>query len=415
VAVVKDGKLVLARGYGKASIEAGTRVGSETLFAIGSVTKQFTCACVLLLAQEGRLSVDDKVSKYFPRLTRANSITVLDLMNHTSGYPDYYPLDFVDSRMQAPIAADDLIGQYASGKLDFEPGSAWSYSNTGFIILGRIVEKVSGQSFGDFLSNRILTPLGMQHTAYEPDPKDKRLAAGYASFALSGAEAAVPEAKGWAGAAGAIYSTPSDLVKWDLALMDGKVLKPKYYKIMTTPREISPGKTTSYGCGLSIGIQDGRTVLRHNGAVSGFNAFNAMVPSTKSAVVVFSNMEDGLGSVPDTLLGLLSKEDSKVPKVSGPSVVEVVKTVFEQFQSGNIDRARLGKEFSHFLTDQKVAASSSRLKDLGAPKNIEVLRTRERGGMEVTTTRLTFAGRTLQVLMYRMPDGEIQQFFISEP
>src|SRR6185436_18874983 len=178
--------------------------------------------CVLLLAEEGKLSVHDKVAKYFPDLTRANDITLLDLMNHVSGYPDYYPLDFVDRRMQAEISPDELLRQYAGGKLDFEPGSRYSYSNTGFVLLGRVVEKVSGQPFGEFLTQRILKPLDMNLTSHEPDVSGRQFAKGYTTFALSGPEYVKPEAKGWIGAAGALYSTPSDLAKWNLALMNGQ-------------------------------------------------------------------------------------------------------------------------------------------------------------------------------------------------
>src|SRR5688572_18635663 len=153
VALVKNGQVVLAKGYGNRSLQEPLPVETDTLFAIGSVTKQFTCACVLLLAQEGKLSVHDKVSQYFPKLTRAADVTLLDLMSHTSGYPDYYPLDFVDRRMQKTISADELIHQYAGGRLDFAPGTDWSYSNTGFIILGRVVEKVSRRSFAQFLES----------------------------------------------------------------------------------------------------------------------------------------------------------------------------------------------------------------------------------------------------------------------
>src|ERR1051326_4077230 len=236
VAIVTNGQIALIKGYGSRSLREQQPVEVDTKFAIGSVTKQFTCACVLLLAQEGKLSVNDKVSKYFPKLTRARDITLLDLMSHTSGYPDYYPLDFVDTRMQKGIAADDLIQQYAGGRLDFAPGSEWSYSNTGFIILGRVVEKVSGRPFAEFLESRILKPLGLEHTTYGAKPTDKSLATGYTSFALSAAEPAMPEADGWVGAAGALNSTPSDLAKWDLGLMEGMVLKPKFFNIMKTSR-----------------------------------------------------------------------------------------------------------------------------------------------------------------------------------
>src|SRR6185312_15992668 len=136
--------------------------------AVGSVTKQFTCACVLLLAQDGKLSVDDKVEKYYPELTRAGDVTLRDLMSHTSGYPDDYPLDFVDRRLRQPIPGDALLTKYAGGNLDFEPGSRWSYSNTGYILLGRVIEKASGKPFGRFLEERVLVPLGMMHSAFEP-------------------------------------------------------------------------------------------------------------------------------------------------------------------------------------------------------------------------------------------------------
>ena len=167
--IVRDGKIVLAKGYGQRSIEDKSPVETDTPFAIGSVTKQFACACIFLLAEDGKLSVDDKVSKYFPSLTSAGDITLYQLMTHTSGYTDYYPLDFVDRRMSKPIPLDTLIQEYAGTKLDFEPGSRWSYSNTGYIILGRVVEKVSGQSFGEFLRKRILNPTGDEGFGARPN------------------------------------------------------------------------------------------------------------------------------------------------------------------------------------------------------------------------------------------------------
>jgi CubicO group peptidase (beta-lactamase class C family) len=415
VAIVRDGNLVLAKGYGQASIKAGTPVSTDAMFAIGSVTKQFTCACVLLLAEEGKLSVHDKVSRYFPNVTRADAISLLDLMNHTSGIPDYYPLDFVDRRMQKPIDPDALIVQYAGGKVDFEPGTAWSYSNTGYILLGRIVEKVSGQSFTQFLHDRILQPLNLEHTIYQPDTGDKRLATGYTSFALSDSEPAQPEAQGWIGSAGGLYSTPTDLTKWDLALLEGRVLRPDYYRIMTTARELSPEHSTGYACGLSIANHEGRTVLRHGGAVSGFTAFNALIPSTRSALVLLCNKDGGLGTLSDVLLELLLREESNVPKIAGASAADTVKAVLLQFQSGKLDRSQFGDEFNAYLSEKKFEGASGRLKNLGTPGEATVTSTHERGGMEVTRTTVSFPDRKVEILMYRTPDGKIEQFFIDEP
>ena len=412
VAIVKDGQVVLQKGYGKRSLEDGHPVEKDTLLAIGSVSKQFTCACVLLLAEDGKLSVSDPVAKYYPDLTRAKDITLLDLMNHVSGYPDYYPLDFVERRMQAQISEDELLRQYAGGKLDFEPGSRYSYSNTGFILLARVVERVSGEEFGAFLNRRILKPLGMDHTIYEPDLADPRLAKGYTTFALSPAEAIAPEGKGWLCGAGGIYSTPGDLAKWDVALITGKVLKPETYELMTSPRMLTTGKISEYGCGISIKTQGGRQVLAHSGAVSGFNASNTMIPSTRSAVIMICNLEGGLGSLPGQIFSLLLKEPSNVPTIEAAPAAATARTIFAQFQKGKVDRRQFSAEFNHFLTDEKLAASAKRLKLFGTVKGAEVLSMNERGGMEVTTTRLTFASGALHVLMYRKPDGLIEQFFV---
>lgn len=414
VTIVKDGEVALAKAYGKRSLEDGRAAMPETLFAIGSITKQFTCACVLLLAEDGKLSVHDPVAKYYPDLTRANDITLLDLMNHVSGYTDYYPLDYVDRRMQKPIDPDELLRKYAGAKLDFEPGAKYSYSNTGFVLLGRVVEKVSGKAFGEFLSERILKPLGMDHTTYEPAGADPRIADGYTRFALSDPQPVAPEGKGWIGAAGGIFSTPTDLAKWDLALIDGKVLKPESYQLMTSRRTLNDGRVSDYGCGLMIRSQGGREILTHNGAVSGFNAYNTTIPSARSAVVVFVNLEGGLGSIPGDLLGLLLKVPAIIPDVAGPNAVEAAKSLFAQYQNGSIDRARLSDEFNAFLNDAKLAGVANRLKPFGSPKDAQLLSRNERGGMEVSVTRMTFEHGQLRTLMYRQPDGKVEQFFIYQ-
>lgn len=414
VAIVQDGKLVLQKGYGKRSLEDGRAVESDTLFAIASVSKQFTCAAILLLAEDRKLTVNDPVEKYYPGLTRAKDITLLDLMNHVSGYPDYYPLDFVDRRMREVIAEDELIRQYAGGGLDFEPGSKYSYSNTGYILLGRIAERVAGENLGAFLDRRIFKPLGMTHTLYDPTLTDPRLAKGYSTFLLSDPEYVTPEAHGWLGGAGGIYSTPGDLAKWNLALVSGKVLKPESYATMTSPRQLTGGRISEYGCGLSVRTQAGRQVLSHNGAVSGFNTWSATVPSTRSSVIITCNLEGALGSVPSQLFALLIQEPSNVPVIQGPSSIDTVKSVFAQMQRGTLNRKQFAEEFNLYLTDAKLAAAAKRLKPYGTPKKFEPLSANERGGMEVTTTRLICSRGNLRVLMYRKPDATIEQFFVSK-
>lgn len=414
VAVVRDGEVALAKGYGRRSLTDDRPVATDTLFAIGSISKQFTCAAVFLLAEDGKLSAHDPVAKWYPHLTRANDITLLDLMNHVAGYPDYYPLDFVDRRMQRAIDPDELLRQYAGGKLDFEPGTKYSYSNTGYILLGRVVEKVTGRPFGEFLSERIFKPLGMEHTLYEPEAGDPRVADGYTMFALSDPEKIGPEGRGWIGAAGGIFSTPTDLTKWNLALTGGKVLKPASYALMTAKRRLRDGRASDYGGGLQMRSQGGRELLVHTGAVSGFNAYNVTIPDTRSAITVFVNLEGGLGSIPGDLLGLLLKVPAIIPDVSGPAAVEAAKSLLAEYQAGKVDRARLSEEFDLFLTDEKLTGAAGRLKRFGTPTKAELVSRNERGGMEVSVTRLTFESGQLRTLMYRQPDGRVEQFFVYE-
>jgi D-alanyl-D-alanine carboxypeptidase len=418
--IMREGKIVLAKGYGNRLLDPEAAVESDTPFAVGSVTKQFTCACVLLLAEEGKLSIDDKVAKYEPSLTRAGNITLHDLMTHLSGYPDFYPLDFVDRRLTKPILAETLLAEYAGAKLDFEPGERWSYSNTGYTLLGHVVAKVSGKPFGQFLKERILDPLGMSHSAFEPGPEVKGQTKGYTSFALGPLEPAEPEADGWLCAAGGLWASAPDLARWDIALMEGRVLKTESYRIMTTPRPLKSGDTTGYGCGLNVRQVDGETVLAHGGAVSGFLAVNALVPRTKSAVILLTNTEHlPADSLHSTILQLLLEDQKKhgpanVPKVNGPAPREAALDFLHQMQAGKLDRERLGDEFGLFLTDLKLQASAPRLKALGEPEKVEVTRVYERGGMEVASIHFTFKAAAAGGLLYRTPDGKIQQFLIRK-
>jgi D-alanyl-D-alanine carboxypeptidase len=415
--ILREGKVVLAKGYGKRSLEDGPPVEPDTAFSVGSVTKQFTCASVLLLAEEGKLSVNDTVAKYYPKLAQAGQVTLHDLMSHTSGYPDFYPLDFVDRRLRQPIQGDDLLATYAGSNLDFEPGARWSYSNTGYTLLGRVVEKASGKPFGRFLEERILGPLGMTHSAFEPGSDWKSPTVGYTSFALGPVEPAEPESRGWLGAAGGLWASGPDLARWDLALMEGRVLKPGSFRVMVSPKALSSGIPTDYGCGLHVQHVDGETVLTHGGAVSGFLSINAMVPRTKSAVILLTNSEHlNPGRMHQTILHLLLQDLGKpgVPKVHGPSPKEAALDFLHQMQAGQVKRDQLGEEFSLFLTAERLKAAEPRLKTLGEPEKVEVDHVSERGGMEVASIRFTFKTAALRGLLYRTPDGKIQQLLFRK-
>jgi len=416
VGVMQNGKTVLTKTYGLRDIASKSPVTPKTMFAIGSVTKQFTCSAVMMLAEEHKLSLSDPVAKYFPNLTRAKDITLIDLGGHLSGYHDYYPLDFVDREMEQPSSPDQIINEYATKPLDFEPRSHYSYSNTGFIILGRVVEKVSGESFGSFLSKRIFAPLHLERTAYEPSNQTTAadMATGYSSFGLSEPIHVQPEGKGWAGPAGAIWSTPTDLLAWDLALVEKKLISPASYAIMTTAQKLSDGRSSGYGCGEGVNDRAAALILSHGGAVSGFVAQNTVIPATHSAVVLLSNTDfSPIGELNAALVSRLMPPNPDVPQVKGAPALEAAQKFLSALEKGTIDRASLGDDFNRFLSADKVAAGRKALNSLGAITNVKLENRRERGGMEVATVSFKAGSTNAIGLMYRTPDGKIQEFLIS--
>jgi CubicO group peptidase (beta-lactamase class C family) len=414
VGVMENGKVILAKGYGVRDIASKAAVTPSTMFAIGSVTKQFTCSAMLMLAEQHKLSLKDPVSKYFPNLTRAKDITLIDLGGHLSGYRDYYPLDFVDQEMQKPQTADAIITEYATRPLDFEPRSRYSYSNTGFLILGRVIEKVSGQPFGSVLSTRIFQPLNLSRTAYEPKMSGADMARGYTSFALADPFPADPEAAGWAGPAGAIWSTPTDLLAWDRSLLDRKLLSDSSYKVLTTPQRLTDGRSSGYGCGEGVNDRGLGVVLSHGGAVSGFVAQNTVIPSTRSAVVVLSNSDfSPIGALNQELVAKVMPKSPDVPTVAGLSAIDAAKKFLTELERGQVDRASLGEDFSVFLTRQKIDAGKRALNAMGPISNVRIAGVGERGGMEVATVLFDVGKTASRGLLYRTPDGKVQEFLFS--
>ncbi len=419
VAVYRDGIPVIAKVYGAASTTGIPPLRGDTAFAIGSITKQFACAAIFQLNEKGKLFYRDSVSKYFPEATRGNDITLYDLMTHTSGYRDYYPLDFLDRRMMKAITPDDLIKQFSSDKLDFEPGSRWSYSNTGYVMLGRIVERITGEPFGKYIDRTILKPARMNHSYFEPAADSPNVARGHTSVLLAPPEPIPLEIPNWLHAAGALFCTANDLAKWDLALMSGQVIGAESWKTMITPRELTNGKLQNYGCGLSVTRQDGELVLSHSGAVSGFHAYNTMIPRTKSIIIVLCNDEHAdSAAIHRELVSLvmndLKKRDDPVPKIKSATPKEAAGALFKQMQSGTVDRGQLGEEFNFYLTENRLRDAAPRLKEYGEPTAIDVQGLHERGGLEACTVRFTFKVGVLKASMFRSPDGKIEQFLIGK-
>jgi D-alanyl-D-alanine carboxypeptidase len=213
VAVVKDGQIAYLHAYGNARLDPETPAKPEMRYSIGSISKQFTAAAVLLLQEEGKLSLDDKVGKFIPGLTRANEVTIRQLLSHTSGYQDYWPQDYLIPMMFKPVNAQKIPDTWARKPLDFEPGTKWQYSNTNYVIAGLIVEKASGEPLLQFLQDRVFTPLNMKSVADTDKAKlGDRDPTGYQRYALGPPHPAPKEGSGWLFAVAELAMPAEDLV-----------------------------------------------------------------------------------------------------------------------------------------------------------------------------------------------------------
>ena len=212
-------------------------------YSIGSISKQFTAAAILLLQEQGKLSLDDTVGKYVPGLTRGDEVTIRQILSHTSGYQDYWPEDYLMTPMMKPATAQQIIDTWAKKPLDFEPGTQWQYSNTNFVIAGAIVEKVSGEKLMDFLGEHIFHPLGMKSVWNSDETKLTQAdATPYIRYALGPLRLAPKEGRGWMFAAGELAMTAHDLALWNESMMAQTVLKPESYKEMFTSVKLKDGK-----------------------------------------------------------------------------------------------------------------------------------------------------------------------------
>ncbi len=423
VALMRGGRMELAKTYGSASLQPRLAVDTGTRFSIGSVTKEFVAALALLMQEEGRINVHDTLSKWYPKLTRSREITLIDLINHVSGYRDYYPLDYVDREMSTPTTAEHIMAKYAMMPLDFDPGTRWSYSNTGYTILGAVLERVGGKPLGALLEEKIFRPLGMRQTLYEPT-NPPRAAKGYVSWALGDMEIAELEGRGWIGAPGGIWSTASDIARWDLALMRPGFLTPASRHILFGERILRDGVPTGYAGGLSVSESGGRTVYSHGGATSGFSATNVFIPADTAAVVILSNTDQNVS--PGALSRLVSlpranapaaaarrsQEAMKPPTPRGLAALAASAAFFGELQRGRVDRSKLSDDYKAFLTPARLVAAAKTLAPLGDVTNAELLGVNERGGMQVATVRLTVGGRAVTTLMYRRPDGVMEQYLL---
>jgi CubicO group peptidase (beta-lactamase class C family) len=412
VAVVKDGKIAYENAYGTANLETKTPATPQMRYSIGSISKQFTAAAVLLLAEEGKLSLDDKVVRWLPELTRAKDISIRQLLSMTSGYQDFWPQDYVMPMMLKPATAQDILNGWARKPLDFEPGTKWQYSNTNYVVAGVIVERAAGMPLIDFLQKRIFTPLQMTSVA---DTDAAPLGAGepmrYMRYALGPLRPAPKEGKGWMFAAGELAMTAHDLARWDISLIDQSILQPASYRTLATEMQLNNGVGTRYGLGVNVGMTDGRRTISHGGEVSGFTANNAIYPDNRAAVVVLTNLDATSASSQ-----LSSRIGSLLFTTTDPAAqaaLDQARSIFEGLQQGKVDRSLYTPNANAYFSDQALKDFASSLAPLGKPQEFVQQSQSQRGGMTLCNFRAKFPQKTLRVWTFTMPDGRIEQYMVA--
>jgi CubicO group peptidase (beta-lactamase class C family) len=413
VAVVKDGKIVYVKAYGDAKLDPKTPADSRMRYSIGSISKQFTAAAMLMLQEQGKLSLDDKVGKYLPDLTRANEVTIRQLLSHTSGYQDYWPQDYVMPGMLKPVTAQQIMNAWAKKPLDFDPGAKWQYSNTNFVIAGAIIEKVSGVPLWQFLQEHVFKPLDMR-SAYDIDRAKLSDSdpVGYYRFALGPLHPAPKEGPGWLFAAGEIAMTAEDLAKWDVSVMDQKLLKASSYTQLGTDTLLANGVSTRYGLGIGVGSTNGRRTLSHNGEVSGFTAQNTIFPDDRAAVVVLTNQDaaDAGGAIANAITPMLFE----TADAATPVKMEQARKIFEGLQKGTIDRSLFTDNANFYFSQTALKDFADSLGSYAAPKSFDQVSQSLRGGMTLRVYIARFAnGKALRVWTFELPDGKLEQLQVA--
>lgn len=289
VLVARDDEVLFRKAVGSANLELDVANAVDTRFRIGSITKQFTAAAVLLLEEREKLSVDDPVKKFYPDAPAAwDKVTVRHLLNHSAGIPNLTSFEGFDTFSLASHTPLELVEYFRNKPLDFEPGTEMRYSNSGYILLGVVIEKASGQTYAEFIAKNVCGPLELADTGVDANATvlPKR-AAGYVS-GPQGLENAAFGDMSVPYAAGAMYSTVGDLHRWNQALYGGRLLKPETLQQMLTPPTLP--KPSTYAFGVGVGSRANQVVIEHGGSIDGFNSFLSWYPADKVTVVALSNV-----------------------------------------------------------------------------------------------------------------------------
>ncbi|MGH8183960.1 MAG: serine hydrolase domain-containing protein, partial [Rhodanobacteraceae bacterium] len=345
-------------------------------------------------------------------LTDAGHITIRQILSHTSGYQDYWPQDYLMPMMKLPTTPAHIMETWAKKPLDFAPGAEWQYSNTGYVIAGSIVQKVTGQTPFEFLQQQVFPKLGISD-AYDtnlralPDTD----ARGYSRNALGPLRPSQKEGVNWMFGAGELAMTAGDLAHWDIAMIDQTLLRPASWRAMQTEVVLNDGLGSGYGLGVFVGRLDGHRMISHDGEVMGFTAGNYIFPDDHVAVVVLTN-QDAVGT-----FGVIGKGIAKALfEVHDPAATRALaqaRAIFAGLQHGKIDRSLFTADANSYFDATALHDYRTSLAPLGKPTSFTIRAARKRGGMQMRGYTLTFPKAKLDITAYTLPDGKLEQYIVS--
>ncbi|MBV8297978.1 MAG: beta-lactamase family protein [Candidatus Eremiobacteraeota bacterium] len=354
-------------------------VDPATIFPIGSITKQFTAAAIVLLAREHRLSLDEKAAAYVPLAPHATEYTVRQLLQQTTGLVNYTSVpDFLTTVAESrTITPEGLLALIARAPLGFTPGTRFEYSNTNYAVLGTIIEALARVPYGRFVHEHIAQPLGLTHLTYGPPPAGSDVTRGYEP--QTGATAVTPWTVQATYAAGGLYAAPADLVRWDEAFFGGRLLDAATVRTMTTPPQLPGGAHTDYAMGWVRQELDGHPTVWHNGGVIGAHTRNSYFPEQRIEVVVFANSagfdetrvvrEAFRALVPPTEAQLAAERARETQPAPGedPAITVAARAEYERWRAGKVDLSRYSTAARAAFTDATVQQVAAGLTALGAP------------------------------------------------
>jgi len=418
LAVVRDGRVVKERGYGLANLELRVPVTKETVFEIGSVTKQMTAAAVMLLVEEGKVGLDDPVSKYLPNTPEAwAGVTVRHLLTHTSGLKNYTGL--AGFELTEGLTRDEFVKRLSPYPLAFRPGDAHSYGNSNYSLLGYVVEAASGQPYWQFLSARFFGPLGMSATT-DRDPR---------RLVPNRADGYEWDGRRWVGrdydltdvfSAGAVVSTVGDLVRWEAAFAGGRVLKPASLEQVWSPVRLNSGRAHPYGLGWYVETLRGRRVLRHTGQTAGFAASLARYPDDRLAVIVLTNIGT-LGTAGRVGLGVaklyapaLSLSNLRPQPDPDPRAAKTAEAALVGLLASRPDPAHFTPERLKALSSESARETWRQLAGYGPLRSLDFAGAEGQEGTRVVRYRAALGGRLLLVRFGLTADGRVAELAVEE-